>query len=95
MPKGMGYGKGEREYVADQIDKPKGGGKQARRIKKMAKMGGMREGAKPLGAGSIADDVEYEMHVRKVKARGMKTRGKQMPMNEGDGTKPVGLLRKK
>ena len=93
MPKGMGYGKGEREYAANEFDKKRKTGKQARRIKKAAKMGMKSTGRKPLGAGSIADDVAYEMHCKKVmkKASMPKTRGKQASMDEGDGMKPMGL----
>ena len=94
MPKGMGYGKGEREYAANEFDKKQKSGKQQRRIKKMAKMlKGQNSGRQPLGAGSIVDDIEYEMHCRKVAAKASmpKKRSKQAPMRDGKGNKIVAL----
>jgi hypothetical protein len=88
--------KSERMVVAKQNERRPKTGKQARRIKKAASGGKMAgPGRQALGAGSIVDDVEYEMHCRKVAAKkqALKARKQQKPMDEGDGMKPVGLQR--
>jgi hypothetical protein len=84
----------ERGYVAMENAKRQKTGSQVRRIKKAAKgVKGDRVGYKALGAGSISDDVAYEVHVRKAAAKkaAFGSRKQHPATKEGDSNKPVGL----